>query len=425
MATIVLRSVKGSPLTIAEADANFNNLNTEVGTKLNSSSYTAPTILSMLEANDAGGDGQGLNAATLASKSINTANTADTIVLRDVSGGINATQFNGPVVGNVTGNLTGNVTGNVSGTALNVTSTVTIEHGGTGGTTASTARTNLGLGTMATQGSSSVSITGGTITGIADVAIADGGTGASTATQARTNLGLVIGADVQPFSNELTGIAAAVSTGFYVRTGSAAVTQRSITVGGNGLSVTYGDGVSGNPLISIPTSAAMTLAALSTNTLTASSTVTITGGLYANGSINTTTISASGAVSVATLSASSTVHAGSYLYSYGNIYAQGNVIGYYSDDRLKTKLGRITNALDKLCSLEGFYYKPNETAQKLGYTDQATQVGVSAQQVQAILPEVIHPAPVDSEYMTVDYAHMVPLIIEAIKEIREEIRSLK
>ena len=61
---------------------------------------------------------------------------------------------------------------------------------------ASTARTNLGLGTMATQAASSVAITGGSITGITDLAVADGGTGASTASGARTNLGLVIGTDV-------------------------------------------------------------------------------------------------------------------------------------------------------------------------------------------------------------------------------------
>jgi len=53
----------------------------------------------------------------------------------------------------------------------------------------STARTNLGLGSIATQASSSVSITGGSITGITDLAVADGGTGASTASAARTNLG--------------------------------------------------------------------------------------------------------------------------------------------------------------------------------------------------------------------------------------------
>ena len=49
-------------------------------------------------------------------------------------------------------------------------------------------RTTLGLGSIATQDASSVSITGGSITGITDLAIADGGTGASTASDARLNL---------------------------------------------------------------------------------------------------------------------------------------------------------------------------------------------------------------------------------------------
>jgi len=53
-----------------------------------------------------------------------------------------------------------------------------------------TARTSLGLGTIATQAANSVSITGGSITGITDLAIADGGTGSSTAAGARTNLEL-------------------------------------------------------------------------------------------------------------------------------------------------------------------------------------------------------------------------------------------
>lgn len=53
---------------------------------------------------------------------------------------------------------------------------------------AATSRTNLGLGTIATQDSDAISITGGDITGITDLAIADGGTGASDAAGARTNL---------------------------------------------------------------------------------------------------------------------------------------------------------------------------------------------------------------------------------------------
>lgn len=51
-----------------------------------------------------------------------------------------------------------------------------------------TVRTSMGLGTIATQDSSNISITGGSITGITDLAIADGGTGASTANAAINNL---------------------------------------------------------------------------------------------------------------------------------------------------------------------------------------------------------------------------------------------
>jgi len=67
--------------------------------------------------------------------------------------------------------------------------------GRTGAITLTTADIS-GLGTIATQAASNVSITGGSITGITDLAVADGGTGASTAGDARTNLGLVIGTDV-------------------------------------------------------------------------------------------------------------------------------------------------------------------------------------------------------------------------------------
>ena len=67
--------------------------------------------------------------------------------------------------------------------------------GRTGAVTLTTADIG-GLGTIATQAASNVSITGGSITGITDLAVADGGTGASNASDARTNLGLVIGTDV-------------------------------------------------------------------------------------------------------------------------------------------------------------------------------------------------------------------------------------
>ena len=75
-----------------------------------------------------------------------------------------------------------------------------------------TARTSLGLGSIATQDSSSVSITGGSISGITDLAVADGGTGASDASTARTNLGVAIGSDVQAYSSVLAATTASFTT---------------------------------------------------------------------------------------------------------------------------------------------------------------------------------------------------------------------
>ena len=74
--------------------------------------------------------------------------------------------------------------------ALTVTDGNFIVGNGTNWVTESgaTARTSLGLGSIATQASDSVSITGGSITGITDITVADGGTGASTEAEARSNL---------------------------------------------------------------------------------------------------------------------------------------------------------------------------------------------------------------------------------------------
>ena len=84
----------------------------------------------------------------------------------------------------------------------------------------------------------------------------------------------------------------------------------------------------------------------------------------------------------------------------------------------------IENALDKIETLTGFYYEPNETAINLGF-EKKVEVGLSAQEVQKIQPEVVAKAPVSDEYLTLKYDRLIPLIVEAIKELRHEIENLK
>ena len=108
----------------------------------------------------------------------------------------------------------------------------------------------------------------------------------------------------------------------------------------------------------------------------------------------------------------------------GNFTATGEVTAYYSDERLKDFEGTIPDALDKVKKLNGYLYKENNVARSLGYDNPNRQAGVSAQEVQAVLPEVVVPSPVDSQYLTVKYDKLVPLLIEAIKEQQDQIEAL-
>jgi hypothetical protein len=106
----------------------------------------------------------------------------------------------------------------------------------------------------------------------------------------------------------------------------------------------------------------------------------------------------------------------------GNVAVTKDVFTFYSDERLKTKLASLENALDKVCSLEGFTYVPNDLAREIGATDDdRVRVGLSAQSVQRILPEAVGPAPFNDQYLTVQYDKLVPLLVEAIKELRREV----
>ena len=152
-------------------------------------------------------------------------------------------------------------------------------------------------------------------------------------------------------------------------------------------------------------------------------------GIQANADVtDATTVAAAGALMA---TSSSSVELGSLGIgtaasgTTGEIRATNNVTAYYSDERLKDFHGQIEDALSKVKNLNGYYFTENETAKSLGYANGDMQVGVSAQEVQAVLPEVVTQAPISDEYLTVYYDKLVPLLIEAIKDLSDKIEKLE
>jgi hypothetical protein len=119
----------------------------------------------------------------------------------------------------------------------------------------------------------------------------------------------------------------------------------------------------------------------------------------------------------------------------GEIRATNEVTAYYSDARLKDDVKNIEDALGKVQKLNGVSYVESALAKLFGYDNSKRQVGVIAQEVQAVLPEAIRPAPfdVDAEgnsksgenYLTVKYENLIPLLIEAIKQLSTRVEELE
>jgi hypothetical protein len=121
----------------------------------------------------------------------------------------------------------------------------------------------------------------------------------------------------------------------------------------------------------------------------------------------------------------------------GEIVATNQITSFFSDERLKQNVVEITNALDKVQSLRGVTYQPNSLAESFGFKKE-NMIGVIAQDVEKVCPEAVKAAPFDmmifentimsrsgENYKTVQYEKLVPLLIQAIKELNEEVKKLK
>lgn len=100
------------------------------------------------------------------------------------------------------------------------------------------------------------------------------------------------------------------------------------------------------------------------------------------------------------------------IISQDEIITSGDITAF-SDIRLKSNIRKINNALNKVCQLNGYTYDMNNKR----------STGVIAQEVEKVLPEVVQDR--EDGYKTVAYGNMIGLLIEAIKDLKEEIKEIK
>ena len=163
----------------------------------------------------------------------------------------------------------------------------------------------------------------------------------------------------------------------------------------------------------------------SVNNLTVTGTFQASGGLDGNATTCTTATNVlGGANHIPYNSALNTTTSSSNLTFDGtNLSVGGDITAFASDMRLKTNLEQIEGAVAKVCKLSGFTYEFNETGRGLDLPA-GRHSGVSAQEVLEVLPEAVACRPID-DYLTVKYEKLVPLLIEAVKELKTEIDELK
>ena len=104
----------------------------------------------------------------------------------------------------------------------------------------------------------------------------------------------------------------------------------------------------------------------------------------------------------------------------GTIRATADIVAYHSSDyRLKDNVKQIENAMDKVSQIRGVEFEWNDKQ----VVHEGQDIGVIAQEVEKVAPEIV--ATRDNGYKAVNYQKLTALLIEAVKELQEEIKELK
>lgn len=117
---------------------------------------------------------------------------------------------------------------------------------------------------------------------------------------------------------------------------------------------------------------------------------------------------------------------GANFISSGNIYAVGEITAYSSsDERLKQNIQPLNKSLELINKLNPVQYNWNDKAKELNpnKTDK-TDVGVIAQELEKVLPNLVHNI-YNDEFLAVDYVKLIPYLIGAVQELTQEINTLK
>jgi hypothetical protein len=371
---------------------------------------------------------------------VNTSNVSNTLVKRDANGSFSA--------GTITATLSGNASTatklaaavNINGVAFDGSAAITITastsaalslgtyltydagttfNGGTARTINVTASTSGNTNLVARDGSGNFSA--GTIT-----AALSGN--ATTATRATNIAGGANGNLVYQSGSGATTFLGNGTAGHYLRQGASAPEWVAFPIGGSNTQIQYNNSgaLAGSAQFTFTSGTASVLRLGGASSFRQDNVATWTGDAAANegkfeyhsnrwyinaGSSSTEVVRfRRGATDVA------------WIDNSGNFSTTGDITAFAtSDGRLKINIEKIDNALDKISKISGVKYNWNELAEGKDITKR--EAGVIAQEIKEVLPEVVVER--DNGYLAVQYERLVPLLIEAIKELKQEVETLK